>query len=62
MKIGEKEKRKNKGTNKKQQPDLSILDASAHCPCVPSFNLIGLTVPEKSVMKIFDVLKLDKEK
>ena len=25
---------KNKGTNKQQQPDSSIHDISAHCPCV----------------------------
>ena len=42
--------------NKKQQPDSSTQDTSAHClMCVPSFNLLGFTVPEKSVMKNFNV-------
>ena len=48
---------KNKGMNKQQQPDSSIHDTSI-CPlsmCVPSFNLLGLTVPEKSVTKNFNV-------
>ena len=30
--------------------------------CVPSFNLVGLTVPEKSVMKNFHVWKLERKK
>ena len=30
--------------------------------CAPSFNLLGLTVPEKSVTKIFNVWTLEKEK
>ena len=30
--------------------------------CVPSFNLLGLTVPEKSMTKIFDVWKLERKK
>ena len=30
--------------------------------CAPSFNLLGLTVPEKSVTKIFNVWILEKEK
>ena len=30
--------------------------------CVPSFNLLGLTVPEKSVMKNVNVWKLDRKK
>ena len=34
--------------NKQQQPDSGIHDTSAHCP---SYNLQGLTVPEKSVTK-----------
>ena len=42
--------------NKQQQPDSGIHDTSAHClMCVPSFNLQGLTVPEKRVMKNFNV-------
>ena len=41
----------NKGMNKQQQPDSGIQDTSAHCPRVPSFNLLGLIVPEKSVTK-----------
>ena len=35
------------------------------CPlstCVPSFNLLGLTVPEKSEMKNFNVWKLERKK
>ena len=39
----ERKKRRNKGMNKHQQPDST---------CVPSFNLLGLAVPEKSVTKI----------
>ena len=58
---------KNKGTNKQQQPDWGIPDTSAHCSgvyhgCVPSFNLLGLTVPEKSVMKNFNGWKLERKK
>ena len=30
--------------------------------CAPSFNLLGLTVPGKSVTKIFNVWILEKEK
>ena len=30
--------------------------------CVPSFNLLGLTVPEKSVAKNFKVWKLERKK
>ena len=52
---------KNKGTNKQQQPHSGIHDTSAHCPRVPSFNL-GLTVPEKSVTKNFNVRKLERKK
>ena len=49
-----RKKWRNKGTNKQQQPDSGIHDTSAHCPrCVPSFNRLGLTVPEKSVTKNF---------
>ena len=29
---------------------------------VPNFNLLGLTVPEKSVTKKFNVLKLERKK
>ena len=35
------------------------------CPlstCIPSFNLLGLTVPEKSVTKNFNVWKLERRK
>ena len=32
LKIGEKEKWRNKGTNMQQQPDSNIHDSSAHCP------------------------------
>ena len=46
------ERKKNEGTNRQQQPDSDIHDTSVHCPRVsPSFNLLGLTVPEKSVTK-----------
>ena len=39
-----------------QQPDSGIHDTSAHCSRVyPSFNLLGLTVPEKSVKKNFNL-------
>ena len=41
--------------NKQQQPDSGIHDTSAHFPRVPSFNLLGLTVREKSVTKNFNV-------
>ena len=34
LKIGEKEKWRNKGTNMQQQPDSGIHDSSAHCPRV----------------------------
>ena len=60
-----------KGTNKQQQPDSCIHDTSAHCPrvyqvslstCVPSFNILGLTFPEKSVTKTFNVWKLERKK
>ena len=50
LKIGEKEKWRNKETNKQQQPDSSIYDISAQC--VPIFNLLGLAVPEKVWRKI----------
>ena len=30
--------------------------------CVPSFNFLGLTVPEKNVMKKFNVWKLERKK
>ena len=63
LKIGEKEKLRNKETNKQQQPDSGIHDTSAHCPLsVPSFNLLGLTVPEKSVTKIFLMLENCRER
>ena len=42
-----------------------ILVDSIHPPmstCVPSFNLLGLTVPEKSVTKNFNVWKLERKK
>ena len=47
-----KEKGRHQGTNKQLQPDSGIEDTSSHCPCIPSFNFVGLTVPEKSVTKI----------
>ena len=48
-----RERKMNTGTNKQQQqPDSGIHDTSAHCPRVYQFsNLLGLTVPEKSVTK-----------
>ena len=48
-------KMKNKGMNKQQQPDSGKHDTSAHCTCVPSFNLLGHTVSEKSVTKNLNV-------
>ena len=39
LKIGEKEKWRNKGTNKKQHPDSGIHDTSADCPCVYQFSI-----------------------
>ena len=46
---------KNKGMSKQQQTDSGIHDTSAHCTCVPSFNLLGHTVSEKSVTKNLNV-------
>ena len=34
LKIGEKAKWRNKGTNKQQKPDYGIHDTSTHCPYV----------------------------
>ena len=51
-----KEKKwRNKRTNKQQQPDSGIHNTSSHCPRVYlySFNLLGLTVPDKCMTKIF---------
>ena len=39
LKIGEKEKWKNKGMNKQQQPNSGIHDTSAHCPRVYQFSI-----------------------
>ena len=39
--------------NEQEQPDSGIHDTPAQSTCVPSFNLLGLTVPENSVTKIF---------
>ena len=47
-----KEKIKNKGMNKQQQPDSGIHDTSAR---VQSFNLLSLMVLEKSVTKNFNL-------
>ena len=56
-------KMKNKGMNKQQQPDSGKHDTSAHCTCVPSFNLLGHTVSEKSVTTKCKCLKIgEKEK
>ena len=42
--------------NKQQQPDSSIHDTSAHCSRVYQvFNLLSLTVPEKSETKNFNL-------
>ena len=60
--ILEKEKIKNKGTNKQQQPDSGIHDTFTQSTCVPSFNLLGLTAPDKSVTKNFNVWKLERKK
>ena len=48
--------------NKQQQRDSGKHDTSEQCTCVPSFNLLGLTVPEKSVTKKFNVWKLERKK
>ena len=83
LKTGEKEKWRNKGTNKQQQPDSGTHDTSAHCPhvyqvqssrphnswekcdknslCVPIFSLLGLIVPKKSDEK-FQCWKLERKK
>ena len=53
---------KNKGMNKQQQPDSGKHDTSAHCTCVPSVNLLGHTVSEKSVTKNLYVWKLERKK
>ena len=41
--------------NKQQQPDSGTRYICPLSTCVPSFKLLGLTVPEKSVMKNFNV-------
>ena len=47
---------KSKGMNKQQQQlDSGKHDTSADCTCVPSFNLLGHTVSEKSVTKNLNV-------
>ena len=51
---------KTKGMNKQQKPDSGIHDTSAHC--VLSFNLLGLTVSEKSVTKNYNARKLERKK
>ena len=38
--------------NKQQQPDSGINDTPAHSSGVPSFNLLGFTVPDKNWRKI----------
>ena len=54
-------KMKNKGTNKQQQLDSGIHDTRPLSMCVPSFNLLSLRVPEKSVTKYFNVWKLERK-
>ena len=48
--------------NKQQQPDSSTHDTSTHCPHVHLVSTVGLTVPEKSVAKSFNVWKLEVKK
>ena len=47
-------------------PVYTIHPPTVHvCPlsmCVPSFNLLGLTVPEESVTKICNIWKLERKK
>ena len=45
-----------------QQPDSGTLYICPLSTCVPSFNFLGLTVREKSVMKIFNDWKLERKK
>ena len=46
----------NKETNKQQQSDSGIHDIIHPLfTCVKSFNLLGLTVPEKNVTKMFNI-------
>ena len=59
LKIGEKEKWRNKGMNKQQQPDSGTQYICPLSTCVLSFNLLGLTVPEKSVTKNSNVWKVN---
>ena len=58
----EKQRKRNKGTNKQQQPDSGIHDTSTYCPCVPSFNFKGITVFEKIVTKMFSVREMERKK
>ena len=48
-------KKKKKNTNTQQLPDSGIQDTSTPCPRGYSFNRPGLTAPEKSVTKMFNV-------
>ena len=48
---------KNKGTNKSSCMIPVYMIHPALSTCVPSFNLLGLTVPEKSVTKVVQMLK-----
>ena len=48
-KIGEKEKWRNKGTNRQQQPDSGIHDTSVHCPHVDQVSIFY----EKGMTKNF---------
>ena len=59
-----KRKMKNKGTIMQQPPDSSIHNTATHCPHMHqvSTKFLGLTVPEKSVTKLFNVWILEKEK
>ena len=50
---GEKDKWRNKGTNKQQQPDSSIHDTSAHCPRVYQVSIfLASQLPRKAWRKI----------
>ena len=56
------ERKKNEELNKQQQSDSGIHNTSTHCSHVISSNLLGLTVPEKSVTKKFNIWKLERKK
>ena len=60
LKTGEKEKWRNKGMYWQYQQYKRYIHLQS--TCVTSFKYLGLTVPEKSVMKKFNVWKLERKK